>query len=208
MTFRTSIFKHGESLIIDSGENSIYSFSIFAGNHNIKVKTGDSLYFLDSDLKFAHVVRGFQEVKSVYLGILIRGYNSPKKMNEINFHTFLPYVNGCSARQIFPPERPGDPTWQLLYMPSKTKEQIHHVHSTPRIAFVLNGSGKAVFGSKSNYIEKKIHDKDICCIETMTPHHFEADEDLKILAFHVFSTVMDKLELNHPMYTGTIPVVT
>ena len=203
--FKTCVLGDGKPKIVYSGKNSMYHFKVFFGQKATTVKSGDSFWFLDNKLEIACILRGPKKVTSNHLGILLRGYTCPEKTAEINYHTFLPYINGCSTRQIFPPERPGDPTWQLLQIPSKTREQMHHVHSTDRIAFVLKGSGKVIFGQKNNFTEQKLKENYICCIKTMTAHHFEADEELRILAFHVFSTV-GALELNHPMYLGTLPV--
>ena len=200
------IWNLGETSVFYSSEDSLYQYKVYIGKETVKIEKGDSFWFIDEDLKKAFVFRGPKEVKSNHLGILLRGYICPEKTAEIDFHSFLPYVNGCSTRQIFPPERPGDPTWQLLTIPPKTKEQIHHVHSTDRIAFILKGSGKAIFGQKDNFMQKPLKKNSVCYIKSMTAHHFESNEELKILAFHVFSTA-SSLELNHPMYVGTLPVI-
>ncbi|MGZ6465237.1 MAG: hypothetical protein ACXWSC_20105 [Bdellovibrionota bacterium] len=161
---------------------------------------------MSSDKREAVLARGNKTVKSEHFATIIRGYAPPDKRTSISVETNLPYVNGCSARQLFHPERPGDPTWQLLRMPAFTSEQIHHIHTTARAVYILQGKAVCVVGMGKNVSRHPLVPGLVCVFESMCPHHFETtDEELIALPVHVWSTTSGA-ESNHPMFLGTIPV--
>ena len=83
---------------------------------------------------------------------MIRGYRTENKSVELGTNTVLPYVNGCSTRQVFPPDRAGDPTLQLLKIPPHSSEQAHHIHSTVRVVYVLEGWGHSIVGMNGRVV--------------------------------------------------------
>ena len=111
------------------------------------------------------------------------------KTSGIYTKAYLPYVNGCSTKQIFPPERVGDPTLQLLDMPPYSSEQAHHIHSTVRIVYVVSGTGKSLVGMDKMTISEDLYPGKVIILQKMCPHHFETDQDrIILLPLHVFSS--------------------
>jgi uncharacterized RmlC-like cupin family protein len=152
----------------------------------------------------ARIERGGQSISFDGVCVVIRGYQCETKTSRFESVSNLPYVNGCSSHQVFPPIRIGDPTMQLLYLPPNTKEQIHHIHSTTRVVYVKDGRGYSIQGMKG---EKKIelNKGDIIILDKMTPHHFKTIEDeLIVIPIHIFSSTDS--EYNHPMRNGTFSV--
>ena len=117
--------------------------------------------------------------------------------------TDLPYINGCSTKQLIHAARPGDPTFQCLYIPTGTSEQAHHIHATPRVVYVAQGRGKSIVGTPGQNSEYELNEGDVIILGKMIPHHFVTEEsDLLVLPVHVYSTIGQQ-EFDHPMYNGT-----
>ena len=142
-------------------------------------------------------------ISSRRLAVVVRGYMPEDRTTTIQQGTTLPYVNGCSTKQLFPAERPGDPTLQLLYMPPHTTEQVHHIHSTFRVVYVMAGCGISVVGLGSHVTHHELVPGTVCVLEPMCPHHFETSaEPLLCIPLHIFSST-GRQELDHPMLSGT-----
>jgi len=195
-------FDGEKSEIHQSRKGDLYTYTAFIGSHSVDVEEGDSLIYLSEDLNTAHwTANGRQD--SQHLAVRLRGYNAGEKSMGIISNTNLPYVNGCSTRQIFPPERAGDPTFQQLTLPPFTSEQAHHIHSTVRVVYVLRGYGWSIVGQKNETEKTELRPGMVCLLDPMSPHHFEtADEWLTVLPVHVFSSTGAQ-EFNHPMFNGT-----
>lgn len=132
----------------------------------------------------------------------ILGYTPEARTSTYSRGTDLPYLNGCSTKQLIPPTRAGDPTWQLLQMAPNTTEQKHHVHSTARVVFVVSGSGKSVVGMPGVQNTYELEPGVVLILNKMEPHHFISGENgLLVAPLHIFSTGAN--EFNHPMFNGT-----
>lgn len=132
----------------------------------------------------------------------ILGYTPETRMSTYSRGTDLPYLNGCSTKQLIPPTRAGDPTWQLLQMAPNTTEQKHHVHSTARIVYVVSGSGESVVGMPGSQQTYKLEPGMVLVLDKMEPHHFISGANgLLVAPLHIFSTGAN--EFNHPMFNGT-----
>lgn len=189
--------------ICEAREEDLYFYTVFTGRHVIDVSRGDCVFYLSEDKQKAHLERGPASVMSPLFAVVIRGYMPESKTSGLNTQANLPYVNGCATRQIFPPERLGDPTLQCLDIPPYSSEQAHHIHSTVRVVYVLKGRGHSIVGMQKKQLKTELYPGQIVILEKMCPHHFETDEErLLLLPLHVFSSVGD-LENNHPMYRGT-----
>lgn len=186
-----------------SADSDPYCFDVFCGKHALNIPRGDCAYILSSDKLSAAVVRGPASINSDFFAVLIRGFAPENKTSSITNGTVLPYVNGCSTKQIFTPDRPGDPTLQMLQIPPYSSEQAHHIHSTARAVYVLAGEGRSVVGMKDKTFAHPLTPGTIAVLERMCPHHFETGAlGLTVLPVHVWSTV-PSAEYNHPMYNGT-----
>lgn len=182
-----------------------YAFKVYHGRYQIEVEAGDSVVWLHNDRKTAAWDPGPTIIDSQYYAVVLRGYQCGTKTNRINQHVNLPYVNGCASRQIFPPERQGDPTLQLLTIPPYTSEQVHHIHATPRVVYVMSGHGYSIVGQSEHCEEVKLIPGMTCVLDPMSPHHFRTEDSfLTVLPLHVFSSTA--LERNHPMFLGTLEV--
>lgn len=132
----------------------------------------------------------------------IFGYTPETRTSTYTRGTDLPYLNGCSTKQLIPPNRLGDPTWQLLQMQPNTTEQKHHVHSTARVVYVISGSGYSMVGMSNNIKVHKLSKGMVLILDKLEPHHFVSSEDgLLVAPLHIFSSSSD--EFNHPMFNGT-----
>jgi len=78
--------------------------------------------------------------------------------------TVLPYVNGCSTKQIFAPPRPGYPTLQYLYIPAHSAEHAHHIHSTVRVVYTLSGKATSVVGMEGLTVKEKLTPGKVCIL--------------------------------------------
>lgn len=196
-------FERGDSSVISARENDLYFYTTYVGVHHISVEFGDCVYFLSDDKTIAYLQRGTCDIESKHIATVMRGYMPESKSSTITTKTNLPYVNGCSTKQIFPPDRLGDPTLQLLDIPPFSAEQAHHIHSTVRVAYILSGTGRSIVGMEQHTVIEDLYPGKSIILEKMCPHHFETDgEHLIVLPLHVYSSVAS-LEKNHPMYNGT-----
>ncbi len=196
-------FSPGANAIVEARDDDLYYYSVFIGAHALKVERGDCVYYLSDDKKTAFLQRGPISVKSSHIATVVRGYMPENKSSGLATKTNLPYVNGCSTKQIFPPERLGDPTLQLLDIPPYSAEQAHHIHSTVRVAYILQGRGRSIVGMEQKVVVEELFPGKTVVLQKMCPHHFETDgEHLIVLPLHVFSSV-GNAEANHPMFNGT-----
>jgi hypothetical protein len=123
---------------------------------------------------------------------------------SLNEGTVLPYVNGCSTRQLIYPQRIGDPTLQFLHIPAYSKEQAHHIHSTVRVVYIWKGLGDSIVGMEGKSMTTMLKPGMVCILEPMCPHHFETPHGqcIEVVPLHVFSSA-GAMETQHPMFNGT-----
>jgi hypothetical protein len=196
-------FTPGSHAVVEARPTNLYHYRAFIGVHDVAVEAGDCVYSLGDDARSAALRRGPAGISSRRLAVVVRGYMPEDKTTTIQQGTTLPYVNGCSTKQLFPAERPGDPTLQLLYMPPHTTEQVHHIHSTVRVVYVMAGCGISVVGLGSHVTRHELSPGTVCVLEPMCPHHFETGiEPLLCIPVHIFSST-GRQELDHPMLSGT-----
>jgi len=201
--FGVEYFEPGASAVIEARPDDLYYYKTYIGAHDVAVEYGDCIFWISDDNTTVFQQRGPVSIKSRRIATVIRGYMPENKSSEIVTKTSLPYVNGCSTKQVFPPERLGDPTMQILDMPPYSSEQAHHIHSTVRVVYVLKGSGRSVVGMDVKTIKEALYPGKVILLQKMSPHHFETDgESLVVLPLHVWSSV-GQLESNHPMFNGT-----
>jgi mannose-6-phosphate isomerase-like protein (cupin superfamily) len=201
--FGVRYFRRGSAEIVEARPGNLYHYTTYLGVHEVVVERGDCAYWFADDLESAHLQRGPGRITSRHLATVVRGYMPENKSTSMQQGTTLPYVNGCSTKQLFPPDRPGDPTLQLLYMPPHTTEQAHHIHSTARVVYILRGRGVSVVGTSDHTVRHELVPGMVCVLEPMCPHHFETSADaLVCIPLHVFSS-SGTGELDHPMFRGT-----
>jgi mannose-6-phosphate isomerase-like protein (cupin superfamily) len=201
--FGIEYYPAGQSTITHSRDTDLYSYTTYIGAHTVTVEKGDSVYTYD-EKGVAHVHAGPYQLQSKIIATVIRGYAAPTRSAEVGQATFLPYVNGCSTRQIFAPERIGDPTLQLLHMPPHASEQVHHIHSTARVVHIISGRGRSVVGMDQMVEKQELTAGMSLIFHPMCPHHFETDdESLLALPLHIFSSPPAGIEFSHPMFNGT-----
>lgn len=204
-TFGVRYTEPNESRTFDVRPGNLYWYRCYAGRHtSIEVAAGDAAWWLDPTTRTAFVRGGpFVLATSPAFAVVMRGYMPEEQRSTFARRTTLPYVNGCSTKQIFPPNRPGDPTLQFLDIPPHSSEQAHHIHSTVRCVYVLEGSGTSVVGMNKATVKTALKPGMVCVLEPMCPHHFETDDDhCVVVPFHVWSTVPGA-ESMHPMFSGT-----
>ena len=192
--------------MVESGSDSLYHFKCYTGTQDIELEQGDSCYLISPENHQVELHRGRKTLHTKTCATVIRGYAPPESTQSLAGDTTLPYINGCSVKQLFTPQRSGDPTLQYLLIPPHTSEQAHHVHSTYRVAYILKGSGKCISGTptkpKTTYLEAGM----ICILPPMSAHHFTTEEEaLHVIPLHIFSTTGSQ-EFQHPMFLGTQPV--
>lgn len=190
---------------VESGPHELYYFRAMVGK-NLRIEDthhGDSCWIVDCKTNTASVKSG-KAVASEGMIIELRGYAPPQAQVELSRGTHLPYVNGCSTRQLLPPIRQGDPTLQFLRIPAYSKEQAHHIHSTVRVVYVLRGRGVSVVGMEGKSAKTELLPGMMVVLDPMSPHHFETPQGdhLEVVPFHVYSSV-GALESGHPMFNGT-----
>ena len=201
--FGVTYYEPGTTTVVEARDDDLYYYQTFVGAQEVRIERGDCAYFLSSDKCTAHLLRGPTTLRSEHIATVIRGYMPENKTSTIVTRTNLPYVNGCSTKQVFPPDRLGDPTLQLLDIPPYSSEQAHHIHSTVRIAYILSGTGRSIVGMQSKFVVEPLYAGKTVVLQKMCPHHFETDDEhLIVLPLHVFSSV-GSLETNHPMFNGT-----
>lgn len=190
--------------IFQSDNEDLYLYDVYYGEQLVDVSVGDSAWyyrFMNGQWS-GHTKRGPGVINSDKLCVVIRGYAPPDRSVQI-LGTNLPYINGCSTESLLPPIRLGDPTMQLLYMPSGSSEQEEHIHSTCRVVYVLDGSAKCVHGIGSSKESINITRGDVLLLEKMLPHHFVTDHNSLLCSpIHIWSSVGPS-EQNHPMFNGT-----
>lgn len=201
--FGVQYIEPGISCILEAADTDMYFYKTYIGAHEIAVERGDCVYWLDDNKETANLKRGPTQIQSNNIATVIRGYMPENKTSGITNRTCLPYVNGCSTKQIFPPDRHGDPTLQLLEIPPMSAEQAHHIHSTVRVVYILSGRGRSIVGMEQKVVVEDLYPGKVILLEKMCPHHFEtSDEHMVCLPLHVFSSVSGQ-ESNHPMFNGT-----
>jgi hypothetical protein len=192
----------GAREVISSKDDEMYSYVAFVGPNIVDVDRGDCCFVKRDNT--AVLKRGPCRFTSPEFAAVVRGYAPPEKTADLAGRMVLPYVNGCSTRQIFPPERPGDPTLQMLTIPPYSAEQAHHIHSTVRVVFVLAGRGYSIVGMEKQCIAKELVPGMVVVLDNMCPHHFETEESsVVVLPVHVWSALPGAVENNHPMFNGT-----
>lgn len=205
-TYGAQFFEAGAREILTSKASDPYHYQLYIGTHEVQVDIGDCAYWLSEDRKVAHLDRGPCKITSHHFLAVIRGFAPETKSSTIGHGTVLPYINGASTKQIFPPDRPGDPTLQLLLMPPHTMEQAHHIHSTARLVYVLEGSGISIVGQKGNTSTQILKPGTTIALDRMCPHHFKSfEEKLLVMPLHVWSST-GRDEANHPMFNGTFEI--
>jgi mannose-6-phosphate isomerase-like protein (cupin superfamily) len=201
--FDTQYFEPGATAVVEATDDDLYFFKTYVGSHVIDVERGDCVYYISEDKRTCFLKRGPASIESKHVATIIRGYMPENKSSEVVTKTNLPYVNGCSTKQVFPPDRLGDPTLQLLNIPPHSAEQAHHIHSTVRVAYILSGTGRSIVGMEGGYHVEDLYPGKTVVLGKFAPHHFETnDQHLIVLPLHVFSSVSG-LENNHPMFNGT-----
>ncbi|TQV75322.1 hypothetical protein FLL45_10335 [Aliikangiella marina] len=201
--FGVQYFEPNNKAVVEAREDDLYFYTVYVGHHQLTVERGDCIFYISEDKTTAFMQRGEKQVESFHVATVIRGYMPENKSSEIVTKTNLPYVNGCSTKQVFSPARLGDPTLQILDIPPFSSEQAHHIHSTVRVAYILKGTGRSIVGMNDKNIVEDLYPGKVVVLEKMCPHHFETDgEHLIVLPLHVFSSI-GSLENNHPMFNGT-----
>ena len=200
--FGAEFYTTNKTSYTTSRTQDLYHFTLYTGKKKIEIDNGDCVFYTQSNI--AKVSTGPTSIESNEFAVVIRGYKPPQKKAEIGNLTTLPFINGCSTRQIFAPERIGDPTLQLLSLPPHSSEQAHHMHTTARVAKVISGTGTCVIGLEKSSYSKKLEPGTIIVIHPMCPHNFETKEDgLLVMPLHIFSSAPGSLEFNHPMFNGS-----
>ncbi|OUV76659.1 MAG: hypothetical protein CBC83_00130 [Flavobacteriales bacterium TMED123] len=199
-----------------SKETDLYSYQCFIGEKRISnLKAGESVITLSADRSEAHWFswkhfkskagqKSVSSFLSKHFAVILSGYQCGDKTASLTERVNLPYVNGCASRQIFAPERVGDPTFQQLTIPPYTSEQVHHIHPTSRVVYVLDGRGYSLVGQSGSSVETPLTKGMVCVLDPMCPHHFRTeDEYLTVLPVHIFSSGPANMDNNHPMFNGT-----
>lgn len=197
-----TLIKPGETKIVESGPHDLYQYKAYVGSHLVStVKTSSYWYIKDNTVISTTGAENLQ-ISSDVLCVEIFGYTPEARTSSFSKLTDLPYINGCSSKQLISPNRLGDPTWQMLYIPPYTSEQAHHIHSTSRVVYVLSGKGTSHIGQAHQLKEFSLEPGDVLILDKMIPHHFSTeDTGLVVLPLHVFSSIDQ--EFNHPMFNGT-----
>jgi len=197
-----SFFNSDNTEIVESTYTDLYQYKAYIGKHDIVTNTKSSYWFVDQNIVSCMTGQN-ENIKSNILCVEIFGYTPEHRTSTYHKYTDLPYINGCSSKQLIPPNRLGDPTWQMLYIPEHTSEQEHHIHSTTRIVYVAKGYGLSHVGTKNKVTLTELHPGKIIILDKMVPHHFSTtDSDLLVIPLHIFSSVGSS-EQNHPMFNGT-----
>ena len=188
----------------DAPTTDLYPYRVYTGRQSVNVEPGHSVWVLSKN-PYEVSARGIWLPETMGcdgLIVVIQGYRPPYRAAAIDAPR-LPYINGCSTAQLLPPIRPGDPTWQMLYMPPNTSEQQHHIHSTARVVYVQEGEGTSVIGQGAAAVNVPLQPGATLILDPMVPHHFyTGSKPLVVLPLHVFSTPALN-EHHHPMMAGT-----
>ena len=198
----------GEVDIYESPPNDTYVYTGYIGAQEVTVPNGASAWtteLLEDGTAKSRILAGPTEFFSKNFTVVIYGRREDEQSRTLRpSSTVLPYVNGCSTKQVFAPDRPGDPTLQYLHIPPFSAEQAHHIHPTVRAVLVWQGHGTSIVGMDDNVVREELKPGMVCILEPMCPHHFETPfgVNLEVLPVHVYSTVPGS-EANHPMFNGT-----
>ena len=182
-------------------DNQLYDFTACVGVHTVQVDKGDCAYWVSDDQSTALVQRGPTSIESVHLATVIRGYMPGDRQASLEVGTNLPYVNGCSTRQIFAPERRGPYSAAVTYPAIQCRTGPSHPLycsgcTSPFRKRAASWAWKSVCHSGTTGM--------VCILNPMCPHHFETPqgEPLVVLPLHIFSSV-GPVEQAHPMFHGT-----
>lgn len=191
----------GQHRAVSSNFRDLYQYNVFVGPTKVLTAPRNSYWYIDNNEVIVKTGDG-ADIDSKIICTEIFGYTPEKRTSTFSKLTDLPYVNGCSTKQLIFPNRPGDPTWQMLHMPPYTSEQIHHIHSTARVVYVSDGRGTAHMGQGEGIKNLDLAAGDLLILEKMVPHHFSTQQHgLTVLPLHIFSSTNG--EFNHPMFDGT-----
>mgnify|MGYP003334643088 CR=1 FL=1 len=195
------LVKSGQNLVIESKHYDLYQYRVYVGSQTVLTNNRSSYWYINNNTVVSETGTG-NLLDSKILCVELFGYTPETRTSSFSRGTDLPYINGCSTKQLITPNRLGDPTWQMLRIPSYTSEQAHHIHSTVRVVYVLEGLGKSHVGQDSMVETFDLEPGDVLLLDKMVPHHFSTEaEGLTVLPLHVFSSVDQ--EFNHPMFNGT-----
>jgi mannose-6-phosphate isomerase-like protein (cupin superfamily) len=196
------IINSNNSEIVESTDSDLYQYTVFIGKNHIYLDPKSSYWYVDKNSVVAKT-GDRSTLISDNMCVEIAGYTPETRTSTFNRGTDLPYINGCSTKQLIPAVRPGDPTFQMLYIPAGTSEQAHHIHATARVVYVVSGSGKSIVGTPGNNTSYDLNKGDVIILPKMVPHHFKTEAtDLLVLPVHIFSSIGSE-EFNHPMFNGT-----
>ena len=199
-----SLHSTDKSIIVESSKNDLYSYRAYIGHHVIWTDPKNS-YWILKDNVVACYSGDSNDLESTKLCVEIFGYTPEDRTSTYDKLTDLPYINGCSSKQLINPVRPGDPTWQMLYMPPYTTEQQHHIHSTTRVVYIHKGNGVSHIGSSGKEHTVELKTGMVMILDKMLPHHFSTeDSELTVLPLHIFSSTQN--EYDHPMFRGTYKI--
>ena len=110
----------------------------------------------------------------------------------------LIYIDNCKSTILISPARLGDPVFNLLVFPPRTKQTMH-IHPTVRFGAVFEGSG-ICNTLKENY---KLSENSIFMIEPGEQHCFETgDSTMAVIAYHPDSD-LGPTDSSHPMLSRT-----
>ena len=190
--------------VYQSDANDLYQYRVYPKGSLLKPSPHSSYWYINENT-VGCVVGDADEQPYVVADLVcvqIMGYTPEERSSTYSRGADLPYVNGCSTKQLIASNRLGDPTWQYLSIPAGSSEQSHHIHSTARVVYVLSGRGTSIVGMPSVQKEYELEPGMVIILPKMTPHHFTAAEDaLVVIPLHIFSST--SLENNHPMFSGT-----
>lgn len=191
--------------VYESPVEDLYRYTAYIGKHDLpSIERGGSHIMLSSDTSRAIWSARTDTQTSDHIAVHFPAYQCGDKQMTVNQRVNLPYINGCATRQLFAPERIGDPTFQQLTMPPFTSEQAHHIHPTARVVYVLKGQGWSIVGQEGDDEETELVSGMTCVLDPMCPHHFRTESTpLTVLPVHVFSSTPEGMESNHPMFNGT-----
>lgn len=195
-----SFYRTEVPTIVESKDFDLYAYRVYIGKHLVTVNQFNSYWYIKGN----SVITGTSEIpiESEELCVEIIGYRPETRTSTFSKYTDLPYINGCSTKQLITPNRVGDPTWQMLLIPPFTSEQKHHIHSTARVVYVKSGCGTSHVGASGKTADYPLEPGMVLILDKMIPHHFSTQDDsLIVLPLHVFSSTPH--ESNHPMFNGT-----
>lgn len=187
--------------VVNSTPQDLYQYRCFVKSQPVFTDQRSSYWYLNK--KEVGCFTGDGSVFEDFdLCVEILGYTPETRTSSYSKGTDLPYLNGCSTKQLIPANRQGDPTWQMLAMSPNTTEQKHHVHSTARIVYVVSGSGKSIVGMPGAQEVFNLEPGMVLVLPKMEPHHFTSGAlGLTVIPLHIFSSGNN--EFNHPMFNGT-----